>query len=317
MRVLFCHRPGGAFGYITDSMINAFRDKGHDVRRWDGHIASWRQFEPDLYCGASGHRQPIPEKRGKCKVALHVNPFGPVDISGINESQDTINWTMKQRPNAVFGYGFESDRILWSYWQQKNHVPWVPVPTAGDKTFFKYKPEQERTTDIVYLGGRWQYKGYTIDAYLLPVLKDGRMSYRLYGWGDWPNGISSGILAEDAVVDFLNSGKVAPCIAEKHTHSHGIDIPERVWKVALCGAVAVHDAVPTLKQHFHTALVANSPEEMLKLCYHYSRPEHAAERQEIADAQRNEVLANHTYHHRMAALLRQLGFNAEADHMLS
>lgn len=317
MRILFCHRPGGAFGYITDSMINALRDKGHDVRRWDGQEAIWRQFQPDLYVGSSGHKQPIPAKRGKCKVALHVNPYGPVRIDGINEAQETIDWTLKQKPDAVFGYGFESDRLLWSYWQEKHRIPWVPLPTAGDKTLFRKLPDANRIYDVVYLGGRWQYKGHTIDAYLLPILHDSRMNYKLHGWGDWQKGISSGILAEDAVVGFFNSGKVGPCIAEKHTHSHGIDIPERVWKVALCGTLAIHDAVPTIRQHLPSVVVARDPTDMLELCHHYSRPQFATQRDEVAEQQRNDVLGNHTYHHRMAGLLRQLGYHAEADALLA
>ena len=118
MRVLLCHRPGGAFGYITDAWANAFRDKGHMVQRWDGQEASWRAFAPELYIGCSGHRQPIPANRNT-KVAIHVNPYGPVDLGSINESKESIDWTVAQKPDAVFGYGHEEDRLLWSYWTKK------------------------------------------------------------------------------------------------------------------------------------------------------------------------------------------------------
>lgn len=315
MKILVCHRPGGAFGYISDSWMYALRDQGHDVRRWDGNENTWRDFGPDLYIGCSGHKQNIPTRRA-CKIAIHVNPYGPVNINGINEEPAAIQWVLKQNPDAVFGYGFEDDRLLWSYWTTKHNIPWVPMPTAGDKTFFK-NLNQRRDVDIIYLGGRWTYKAITIDAFLLPVLNDKRMTSQLHGWGDWPPHVCQGILAEDKVVAFFNSGRVAPCISEQHTQNHGIDIPERVWKAALCGTLAIHDPIPTMRRELRSVIMAHTPEEMRELCYQYTRPENEEERAKLAGAQTQEVLVRHTYHHRLSGLFAALGWSAEAEHMLS
>lgn len=314
MKVLICHRPGGAFGYISDSWANAFRDKGHIVERWDGHENSWYNFAPDLYIGCSGHKQPIPPKRS-AKIAIHVNPYGPTKIPGINESDDNIRWTLNQKPDAVFGYGHEEDRILWSYWTQKHGIPWIPLPTAGDKVIFNNSSESDKIYDIVYLGGRWSYKGLTIDEYLIPVLR--QTNYKLYGWGDWQPGICSGILAEDQASKFLGSGRVGPCISEQHTHGYGIDIPERAFKVALCGTLVVHDAVPQIRRMIPSAIVASNPTQFNEYCVHFSKPENAVERIALANRQRNEVLAAHTYHHRMATLLSGLGFHNDAQQLLT
>lgn len=315
MRILFCHHVGGAWGYITDSMINALRDKGHTVSRWDGQRESWDNFRPDLYCGASGHKQPIPPQRS-AKVALHVNPYGPTKIPGINESDDSIRWTLNQRPDAVFGYGHEDDRILWCYWTEKHGIPWVPMPTAGDKVIFHSSDESQKRYDLVYLGGRWQYKGIVIDAYLIPLLRHIK-NYKLHGWGEWPPHICSGVLAEDKVCQFLGNGRVGPCISEKHTHEYGIDIPERAFKVALCGTLVVHDAAVAIRRMIPSAIIATNPTQFRDYCIHYSKPENAAERIEITNRQRSEVLSAHTYHHRMSALLSKLGFHDEARAMLA
>lgn len=312
MRVLFCHRPGGAFGYITDGMINAFKDKGHTTRRWDGKIESWNTFDPDIYIGCSGHKQPIPRNRS-AKIAIHVNPYGPVKIDGINESLDNINWVVDQKPDAVFGYGFESDRVFWSDWYNKHGIPWVPTPTAGDKTLF-HDRNQEDHYDIVYLGGRWSYKGLTIDSFLIPLLRTEGIKFKLHGWGDWPNGFCDGILPEDKVVQFLNSGKIGPCVSERHTQKHGIDVPERVWKLALCGTASVHDCVPTLKENFDNAVIAKDPSDFKERCINLIEDD--AERCNIAINQMNEVLEKHTYHHRMANILEALGYSSEAQDML-
>jgi len=314
MRVLICHRPGGAFGYITDGWINACRDRGHDVRRWDGAEVSWRDFQPDLYIGCSGHKQPIPAKRNT-KVAIHVNPFGPVEIPGINEADQNIEWVRKQNPDAVFGYGHEEDRIMWSHWQKKLGIQWVPMPTAGDRILFnKSRGQDDRVVDLVYLGGRWPYKAQTIDTFLLPVLQHSGLSFQVHGWGEWPAGVCSGILPADQPNQFLNSGRIGPCISEKHTQQYGIDIPERAFKVALCETLVIHDAVPTLKRMIPSAVVAGNTQDFLEKCVHFSK--NNEERKALAEKQRQEVLAEHTYHHRMRTLFMALGFVAEAKGMI-
>ena len=312
LNILVCGRVGGAWGFITDGYINALRDKGHRVARWDGHLESWEDFNPDLYIGCSGHKQPIPTRRN-AKVAIQVNPFGPIKIKGINESQDNINWVVEQRPNVVFGYGGPEDEIIWTYWTKRHQIPWVPMANAGDRTIYK-RTSAQRVHDVVYVGGRWAYKGITIDAYLLPVLKE--VNYKLYGWGDWPAGICSGPIPDDQVCSFFNSGKVAPCISEKHTHDHGIDIPERAFKVALCGALVVHDPTMSIKKFMPSALVAPTAEKFKEYVKHFCQPSNAKERDDLAENQRQEVLANHTYHHRMAGLLAVCDFNAESADML-
>lgn len=316
MRVLMCHRPGGAFGYITDGMINAMRDRGHTVQRWDGNHNSWHSFQPDCYIGCSGHKQPIPPNR-RCKVAIHVNPYGPVDLGGINESQDNIRWTISQKPDAVFGYGIEEDRLLWSYWTDRCNIKWVPMPTAGDKCVFKQITSlTDRQFDVVYLGGRWSYKALTIDRYLIPMLKDPNIRYKLHGWGDWPSGINSGQLADDKANEFLNSGKIGPCIVEQHTTEYGIDIPERAFKVALCGMLIVHDSAMSVNKLIPSAIIATTPEDFKDLCIYYSRDENQDKRIDLIKKQQQEVLSNNTYHHRIATLFNAIGFEHEAKAML-
>ncbi len=305
MKILFCHRPGGAFGYITDGLINAANDLGHTTQRWDGRAESWHAFDPGLYLGASGHKQPIPAKDNRrAKVAIHVNPYGPTSILGIDESQDAINWVVKQHPDAVFGYGFDSDRIYWSYWTTKHKIQWVPMPTAGDAVVFK-DLKLDRPYDFVYLGGRWSYKALVIDRYLLPLLGVDGLSYKLHGWGDWPKGISSGELPQDQANNFLNSGKIGPCVSERHTNVHGIDLPERVFKLGLTGTLSIHDPVPGLQSALSSAVIAPDPESYRKLCLHYRDNE--SERQELVARQQAEILNKHTYHHRMRRLLGDMG----------
>jgi hypothetical protein len=312
MRVLFCNKPGGAWGFVTESMMNALRDAGIETARWDGNPNTWQSFAPDIYIGSSGHKQPIPRVRA-CKVALQVNPFGPIKVEpNINESTDTIEWVKSVQPNVVFGYAHESDRFYWSNWA--SIAQWVPMATAGDATIFKHTNGTHDKFDIGYVGGRWPYKAQDIDAYLLPVLRDKSISHKVCGWGTWPEGLCSGQITDEEVPILLASCKIAPCISEPHTLEHGIDLPERVFKAALSGAVVVHDPAKGLDRYLPHAVVASNPKS-----FHFEIRSLLADQSflpSIAETQRQDVLQAHTYHHRMATLMTSLGFNGEAELLL-
>ena len=115
---------------------------------------------------------------------------------------------------------------------------------------------------------------------------------------------------------FLGSGRVAPCIAEPHTLKHGIDVPERMFKAALCGALVIHDPVPDLAKLMPSVVVSQNPDNFRDLCIHYSNPAHAAQRVDLAWRQRREGLDGHTYHHRLRGLLAATGFRDAADKMI-
>jgi spore maturation protein CgeB len=61
-------------------------------------------------------------------------------------------------------------------------------------------------------------------------------------------------------------------------------------------------------------VVAQNPQNFVDLCRHYSQNE--GERIEMARKQKAEVLASHTYHHRMQTLFAALGMDGEAKGMV-
>lgn len=272
------------------------------MERWDGLRESWARFDPDLYIGASGHRQPIPPSR-RAKVALHVNPYGPIDMGPINESQESIKWVIDNKPDVVFGYGDESTSHYWRYWTERHGIKWVPMPTAGDLCLFRPFLMAGKSIDVAYVGGRWDYKAQNIDQFLFPVLRS-ELKSKVHGWGHWPQEFNVTGIEDAEVPRLFHSARIAPCISEPHTHIYGIDVPERVFKTILCGALAIHDSALAVKKMIPSAIVANGPKEFLDLTRHYAKEEGA--RQTTVLTQRNDVLNAHTYHHRMMTLLEAL-----------
>jgi len=318
MRILICHRPGGAFGYITDAWINALQMvSDFEVDRWNGQLQSWNRFKPDLYLGCSGHRQPVPapDLRRNCKIAIHVNPYGPIEVKpSINERPEAIKWVKSTSPDAVYGYGLEKDRKYWEYWD-RDGIPWIPMACAGDAT--KFNPlAGDHSLDVVYVGGRWDYKAKSLDPFLLPVLRDRGLTKAHYGWGAWPSDIKVSRVSEELMPATLASAKVGPCISEPHTRRYGIDIPERVFKVALSGTVAVHDPIANLQGELPSVPVEETPGTYLQRIKMLAASDPEALRQK-ARKQYQQVFEAHTYHHRLAGMLRKLGFVGEAKKLLA
>jgi hypothetical protein len=157
---------------------------------------------------------------------------------------------------------------------------------------------------MCYIGGYWAYKAPIIDSYLLPLREHG---LSIYGWGNWPGG-TLGQPSDADVPALLARTKVGPCISEPHTHRFGIDLPERVFKVALSGAVAVHDPAHHLEMVLANVLIGHDPVEYVELCQHWLTASET-DRAALATRQRQEVLAGHTYFHRLARLLHALNFS--------
>jgi hypothetical protein len=329
MRVLLTHRPGGAYAFISDGWANALRAVGHTVQRWDDQHSSWHAFQPDLYIGCSGHRQsiPAPSDRGKTQVAIHVNPHGPHVIPGIMEAPEVITWVRDRQPDAVFGYGHESDRPFWLYWTTQLGFPWVPMPTAGDTMVYKMPKEmgreENRTVHVGFVGGRWGYKAQNADKWVLPVFQSNEVASEIAGWGGWdkvplgPHARWLGGISDDDAVALYQRSRVVPCLCEPHTIQWGIDLPERCWKAILCGAVAVHDPAKEIHRFLSRVPAPTTPAEFLDLCIYWSRDQREPDRQQLVRVLREQVFAEHTYFHRMGTLLEALGHTAEAGQLRS
>ena len=137
----------------------------------------------------------------------------------------------------------------------------------------------------------------------------------IHGWGNWPNGLSKGIISEDKITPNFNRAQIGPCVSEPHTHKWGFDLPERVWKVAACGCLPIHDPVPTLRTVLPDLPMARNPEEYGGLHLHYMVNTDA--RISLANKIHDEVMSKHTYHHRLAGLFNILGWNQEATDLVS
>lgn len=319
MRVFVCQYAAAA-QFITDGWINALNACGFDARRWDGQINSWNAFNPDIYFGDPYYKQNFP-KNTKTKIVIHANPFGERLIpdpgnNDCNETQEVIKWVVEQKPHLLWGYGNEHDiKRFWNKWTLKHGIPVIGMPTGGDAVIhYPVSKQPQYMFDISFIGGRWGYKAKNLDKYLLPVLNSARSA--VWGWGGWDKmPFYKGKADNNNLNAIFSSAKVCPTIVEPHTTKYSVDMPERIFKLGLCGAAIVSDPVFGLEHYYSNKAIkmATNPTQFKDYCMHFINNE--TDRIAHGKQVRLETLKNHTYFSRLQPLLRALGFNKEADIM--
>jgi len=317
LTIFITNSKSGAFYEIATGWYNSFKLGGHNVTMWDGDPQTWHRLIPDIFIGCSGWRQTPPSDH-KARIAIHVNPYcnSIVQVPGgpvINEAKVAIDWTLQQKPLFVFGYGTQEDvERLWFKWHQNHGINIIGMPNAADIT--KYKPipkNHDYICDIGWVGGYWGYKAINLDKYLIPIAK--RHHTIWLGWSG-PSGLWKGKATQDQVLSLFNSAKVCPCVVEPHTTKFGIDIPERIFKVAACGALTISDPIYGIDRLFSKDVLptASDPSSYHQLVEMYINMDEAS-RKKQANIMRSKVLHDHTYLNRAQTFLRAFGYNNEAN----
>jgi hypothetical protein len=322
VNILIANTKSGAFFEIATGWKNAFKAGGHQAALWDGTERTWKKYRPDIYIACSSwesKRSLVALRRlHNTKLVVHVDPYSKekIQVPGgppIGARQEHIKWTVRQEPDFVFGYGLQEDmERYWIHWRQKHGLKIVGMPNAADSTIYKPRPaDPNLACEIGWVGGYWKYKALNMDKYLIPVVRT--LDTVWFGWSG-PKGIWNGKASQEQVIRLFNSAKVCPCIVEPHTTRYGIDVPERMFKVSACGALAVLDPFIGVERYFSkdSIVMARSPQEYLDLCKKYVAMK-KEERRAQAKKMQKAVLLKHTYLNRVQTFLNQLGFSDEAN----
>lgn len=309
MKIFLWKNPSQATYYWHRGIINALKVLGHEIKIYNGNIEEWFSFNPDIYIGNNdpSYKQNIPskEKRGKCKIVMGI-------CRGAERNSQKKQYIENSKIDVFYCNGFNkpNDVGYWNYWISR--YPCMFHIQGGDSTFYKKNENIKKKYDFGYVGGYWKQKAQTIDKMFLPILKYYK-NYKIYGTGNkgWPNNLSSGRIGEKDEATFLSSCKIIPCFSEPHTHTTGIDIPERMYKAALSGALVLHDNVKDIHKIFPNIITFNSASDLKDKIDYYLN--HDEERIKLAEEQRQYILKNHTYLHRIKKMFKVLKIQEEVD----
>lgn len=281
-KILIWNNPSGALYYICEGLINALRYNNHIVKLYNNNINEWIDFNPDIYIGNSHpcYRQKLPsyELRKNCKIVMGVcfNRYTP----------DRIEYLKNTNTDLIYFYGYEKDSKLYQPWI--NIYPTMYNLIAGDST--KYFKGTNNKYDFGFVGG-YAHKRFRLDELLLPILSN-YSNYKIYG-SNWPRNLQITKLDNNNEAKFLSECKILVCISESQSIQYGIDIPERVYKAILSGALVIHDNVFEIEKIISDIVIFNNCNELKEKIDYYLLNED--ERKEKANKQYNTVINNYTY----------------------
>ena len=142
----------------------------------------------------------------------------------------------------------------------------------------------------------------------------GEYHIKIFGGSDWPVVQYLGRIASENVGALFASATISPNISEPHSQDFGYDIIERPFKILMCGGFCISDYVESMANDVFTKeeiIFAKNPKEFKTLIdYYIKNPD---KRNRHIEAGYNLVVQNHTYFHRVAKVLSELGMDSEAD----
>jgi spore maturation protein CgeB len=141
-----------------------------------------------------------------------------------------------------------------------------------------------------------------LNEFLLPILSN-YSNYKIYG-SNWPTNLQITKIDNNKEAKFLSECKILVCISESQSIRYGIDIPERVYKAILSGALVIHDNVFEIEKIIPDIVIFKNCNELKEKIDYYLINED--ERKEKANGQYNTVKNNYTYFNVIDRMFRNL-----------
>ena len=164
-----------------------------------------------------------------------------------------------------------------------------------------------RDVVVSFVGGCWPFKWHAMGGYIGAMRDAFGADFAVYGRG-WPEGVSRGVLPDDAsYVELIDRSEVVLSLHEPTQLTEApFAINERPFKLAALGACVVSDPNPMLAGIFEPGVemeFADSPDRMVSLIQALLGDDHR--RASLGSAARTRVAAGHTYDHRVQDFLRR------------
>jgi spore maturation protein CgeB len=222
----------------------------------------------------------------------------------------------------IFWHWFEQDEPLMDGFTQTTGRTFATIHFAADKTLYYREPDERFDCDVCYVGSYLPMKRPFLKKHVLPLRE--KYDLRIYG-SDWTFG--NRILGNvQKVGQYFNinplkkvrslkltladerklysSARISLNVHEEQVKIRNCEINERTFKILACGGFQVCDNVPLLRKFFGTdelVIAKNIADWFEKIDYFVRNPE---KRGLYIEAAHRKVLADHTYHNRVAQLLQ-------------
>lgn len=329
MKVLISSDGFHAHYHIRMSWARVFKSLGAEVSVWDIHskpvFDAFDEVEPDIFIGQTYH---ITESLIKCikerpeiKVMMRASDWGDkqeeVDLKkypilvATDEEKRLIEKLKKETGKPDFVHNHYPQN-----WIDVTHNKWkdigvnpVSMLHAADTFILNRKAPvlDYLKCDLGFIGGYWEYKGRSLDKYIIPLCHPvGELNIKIFGSG-WPVAQCLGKIPDEYMSSLFRSSTIAPNISEPHSQDFGYDIIERPYKVLYCGGFCISDYVEAMVEVFdkEEIVFAKDPKNFKDLIYHYK--ENPEKRDKHIEQGQKTICEKHTYIDRVSDMLNLLG----------
>jgi hypothetical protein len=334
MKILCLYHSCGP-QFVRQGWGNVLRATGHEFHFWDGKqkplFDVFDELKPDLFITTTYDITPgaiqLLKENPQTKLALVGSNWGELDktidldkypiVVAQDKEKKMIERLVKEtgREPIVFTHYHENFiEPTMGLWRTVGCRP-ISMMNAADVIDYCYgEPTEELKSDIAFVGGYWKYKAENLDDYILPLCNPiGKYRIKIFGNQAWPVPQFLGLVNTQTVRHIFASATICPSVSEPHSNAFGFDVIERPFKIISAGGFCISDDVLSLKRDIFTPEelpIASSPKEMHDMIDHFlAYPE---ERFSFMKAGQYKVYSEHTYFHRVAYLLKELGCDKES-----
>jgi hypothetical protein len=335
MRILISNDGMHAHFFERMAWANAFKASGIEcvvyncktLRAFD----VFDKFQPDIFIGQLYNLDRATIKciseRPHLKVALRAGEYRnekmpPEILQTTDADLKNLNELIENHglPSFIYTHYFQQDiEDTHHLFKDKFGIKLTGVPMSGDiLAYGNAEFKDYLQCDIGFVGGYWLYKGRIIDQYLTRILNDFRFHVKIFGNQLWPHvNQYCGVLNDEDVKNLFVSAKICPNLSEPHSHTYGIDVNERAFKVLAAGGFCIMDNVKRAKEIFKDGVVfVDSDAGFEEAVEYFVMESNTEQRMEIARKGHEIVMKEHTNFHRASTILENFGEHSHADNIL-
>jgi hypothetical protein len=206
---------------------------------------------------------------------------------------DTVSWLNEQNNVYLWSFSDIEDPSLFHKWKKVN-----TTPLAFDSVSYEpVKDERYTKYDVCFIGG-WANNGFNEKRkIMLECFKEFKDSGLNCAFSVGKN------ISHEQENAILCNSKVALNIHDAYQRKLGFDTNERTFKSLGLNGILVSDEVRQLETMFPNVKTSNDPVKMIEYIKdHLSLTE--KELNDIKEENRQNILDNHCYTHRVEQLLR-------------
>jgi hypothetical protein len=322
--------------FIYEGYKDAFEDLGHSFRPFtsrDDLRTVLDEFRPHILISSLNFYnlkfldlQLLRKYRDRGLVLFNqIRPWrqqaNQPGAAGLSESEELVGLIKSGLAGDVFFHYMEQDDPSMEGFSREMGYPFHTVLLAANRKKFYFERDERFTAQISFVGSYLPDKRKFLSRHVVPLNR--KYDVKLYGsdwtWTDrclgyaqkfgqffnidWLKRVRELKLGLEDERKVYSSSIISLNVHEEHQRRYGGDFNERTLKIMASGGFEISDNVKILRKYFtedELVIAEDSADWFEKIDYFVRNPE---SRLAYIEAGRKKVLAEHTYHNRVAQLL--------------